>query len=124
MYPKHYSGPLMSKSLTFAKEAVLYARVLKEEKEFALANQFLRCATSIGANIHEATHSESRRDFIHKLKIAGKEASETSFWLALFAACEGFPETSRLEQLLIEIRRMLSKSIDTASQKLKKDQLT
>ncbi|MEI7472981.1 MAG: four helix bundle protein [Chitinophagaceae bacterium] len=43
----------------------------------------LRCGTSVGANIHEVIASESKKDFIHKLEIAVKEARETSYWLNL-----------------------------------------
>jgi len=43
----------------------------------------LRSGTSIGANIHEAVASESKKDFIHRLGIAVKEARETSYWLNL-----------------------------------------
>jgi four helix bundle protein len=113
------SGILLEKSLRFAKSAVVYGRLLKEIKEYELASQFIRSATSVGANIHEASHSESRRDFIHKLKLASKEASEVSFWLRLFSLCEGFPDTIILEETLLEIQRMLSKSIETASKNLK-----
>jgi four helix bundle protein len=113
------SGVLANKSLEFAVSAVNYSRLLKERKEFALANQFLRAATSVSANIHEAAEVESRRDFIHKLKIASKEASEATFWLKLFAACEGFPDTNNLPQMLHEIRRILGKSISTATNNLK-----
>ena len=46
-------------------------------------NQLLRCSSSIGANIHEAKYAQSRADFINKLEIALKEASETEYWLEL-----------------------------------------
>ncbi len=48
-----------------------------------MSKQLLRCGTSIGANIAESLYAESDADFIHKLKIAQKEASETRFWLRL-----------------------------------------
>lgn len=37
----------------------------------------------LGVNIREAQHAESKIDFIHKLKIAAKEAEETEYWLLL-----------------------------------------
>lgn len=46
-------------------------------------NQLLRSSSSIGANIHEAKYAQSRADFIHKLEIALKEASETEYWIEL-----------------------------------------
>lgn len=48
---------------------------------FALGNQVIRSGTAIGANVEEADASESRADFIHKMKIALKEAQETRYWL-------------------------------------------
>jgi four helix bundle protein len=48
---------------------------------FALGNQVIRSGTAIGANVEEADASESKADFIHKMKIALKEAQETRYWL-------------------------------------------
>jgi len=48
-----------------------------------IGKQYLRAATSIGANIEEARASESRADFVHKLGIAQREARECLFWLRL-----------------------------------------
>jgi four helix bundle protein len=46
-----------------------------------MSKQILRCGTSIGANISESVFAQSRQDFISKLSISLKEASETKFWL-------------------------------------------
>ena len=43
----------------------------------SIINQVVRSGTSVGANIAESMHAESRADFIHKLKVAMKEADET-----------------------------------------------
>ena len=48
-----------------------------------LGTQLLRSGTSIGANYREANRAESRKDFIHKIAIVEKEASETQYWLDL-----------------------------------------
>lgn len=50
---------------------------------YSLSNQLERSGTSIGANIHEAQYAQGKRDFISKLEIALKEASETGYWLEL-----------------------------------------
>ncbi len=50
---------------------------------YSIANQLSRSATSIGANVAEAQSSESASDFIHKMKIAQKEAHETEYWLKI-----------------------------------------
>jgi len=78
-----------------------------------IAKQLLRSGTSIGANIFEAQNAESRADFIHKMKVAAKEASETLYWLIL---CERstYPFDPALPDNLTEIIRILSKIIATS----------
>jgi len=77
---------IVSKSYSFALKVIeLYKYLVSEKKEYVLSKQLLRCGTSIGANIHEAVASESKKDFIHKLGIALKEARETSYWLRLLS---------------------------------------
>jgi four helix bundle protein len=62
-----------------------------------LGRQLLKCGTSIGANYREANHAESRADFIHKIGIIEKEASETQYWLELYDGSElGEPEKRRV----------------------------
>jgi four helix bundle protein len=74
---------IVRKSYEFALSIVALYKQLVEKKEFVLSKQILRSGTSIGANIHEAVSGESKKDFIHKLGIAVKEARETSYWLNL-----------------------------------------
>jgi four helix bundle protein len=71
------------KSFLFAINSIDLYKAIIEQKEFILSKQFLRSATSIGANIEEATAGVSRKDFINKLAIASKEARETHYWLRL-----------------------------------------
>ena len=66
------------KSYQFAVRVVnLYKFLAEDRKELVLSKQLLRSGTSIGANVREAEHAESKADFIHKLSIALKEANET-----------------------------------------------
>ena len=75
---------IKEKSFSFALEIVkTYKFLSSEKKEFVLSKQMLRSGTSIGANIREAEHAQSKADFIHKLSIALKEANETEYWLDL-----------------------------------------
>jgi four helix bundle protein len=60
-----------------------YKWLVAEKKEFVMSKQILRSATSIGANIHEAYYAVSKADFIAKMQIALKEASETEYWLII-----------------------------------------
>ena len=72
------------KAYSFALEIVkLYKYLSTEKREFVLSKQLLKSGTSIGANINEAISSESKKDFVHKLGIALKEARKTLYWLNL-----------------------------------------
>ena len=75
---------IQEKSFHFAARIVKLCRYLQnEKKEFILAKQLLRSGTSIGANVSEAQQAQSRPDFVSKLNIALKEATETEYWLRL-----------------------------------------
>jgi four helix bundle protein len=79
-----------------------------------VSRQLLRCSTGIGANAVEAQSSESKQDFIHKLKIADKEARETMYWLQLCKEAESYPDHSKLIPLLEEIMKLLNSIIKTS----------
>ena len=75
------------KSFAFAIRIVNAYKYLRSEKnEFVLSKQMLRSGTSIGANVEEAIGAQSPADFLHKLSISYKEASETLYWLKLLQA--------------------------------------
>ena len=75
---------IAEKSKAFAVRVIkLYQYLSEIKKEYILSKQILRSGTSVGANIREAIQAQSRNDFIHKMNIALKEASETEYWLEL-----------------------------------------
>ena len=81
----------------------------------AVAYQLAKSATSIGANVEEADGAESRRDFVHKMSIARKEARESRYWLRVVrAAILDRHEFSALEQESDELVRILSTIIANA----------
>ena len=73
----------------------------------ALGRQLLKSGTSIGANYREANRAESKADFIHKLAIAEKEASETVYWLELMTEA-GIGDRKDVAKLLQEAREILA----------------
>lgn len=107
---------IVTKSLEFALEIVKFSEILEDAKKYVIARQILKSGTSIGANVHEAQNSESKADFIHKIKIAAKEADETDYWLALCKLSETYPYDERLHKNLIELIKILSKIISTSKQ--------
>jgi len=81
---KNKGSVIAEKSFVFAVRIVrLYRFLVKEYREYVLSKQVLKAGTSIGANVHEGRHAQSRNDFLSKMNMALKEAVETEFWLKL-----------------------------------------
>lgn len=75
---------LKEKSYNFAIQIIRSVQDLQQNKnEYILSKQLLRSGTAIGALLREAEYGESKKDFIHKMQIALKEANETIYWLSL-----------------------------------------
>ena len=96
---------VLTKSMQFSVDLVAFTDQLYSIGQKIIANQLLRSGTSIGANIWEAQDSESRKDFVHKIKLAAKEASETQYWLEL---CKRSNKGDRSEQLIVQGPVMLA----------------
>src|SRR5438045_6976760 len=110
---------IIQKSYAFALQIIQLYKSLMEKKEFVLSKQILRSGTSIGANIHEAVASESKKDFIHKLGMSVKEARETCYWLNLLKDSEYISnvEFTKLNNSCEEIIRILNSIILTTKEK-------
>ena len=107
---------LLDKSISFAIRIVnCYNYLCNEEKEYVMSKQVFRSGTSIGANIHEAVQGQSRADFVSKLGIALKEASETSYWLVILYRTNHLEEKMymSLKEDVDEIIRILISTIKT-----------
>ena len=77
---------IVEKSMKFAVRVVnLYRYLVSEKREWIMSKQLLRSGTSIGANAREAIYAQSRNDFVSKMSICLKEASETEYWLELLS---------------------------------------
>ena len=112
---------LKTNSFRFAVRIVnLYKHLCENKKEFVLSKQILRSGTSVGANIREAEHSESKADFVHKMAVAQKEINETIYWLELMQETEYISkqEFESINADAIEIIKMITSSIKTAKSKL------
>lgn len=114
-------NPLESKSYSVAVQTIKLCKFLIEQKkEYIISKQLIRSATSVGANIREAQHSESRKDFVSKLKIAMKESNESLYWLQLVVDSEYVPQ-SMIENIIPEldqVQKLLSSSIATAKARI------
>ena len=101
-------------SFEFSLLAVGYCEVLETQRQFVIANQLMKSATSVGANVMEAQNAQSKDDFIHKMKVAAKEAEEVQYWLLLCDYSPNYPEFKKLIMKLEEIHKVLGKIISTS----------
>ena len=113
---------LSEQSMDFAVQIINLVKHLKEQRESIISNQIGRSGTSIGANIREAKYAHGTADFISKLQIALKEASETGYWLELLHRTNYINDEQYniLESSCKSLRAMLVSSINTAKSKLNK----
>lgn len=105
---------IQDKSFQFAIRIVNLCKLLRtERREYTLSGQLLKSGTSIGANISEAQHAQSRADFLSKLNIALKEATETKYWLRLLRATDYLTETEfqSMHEDCVEIEKILVTSV-------------
>ena len=113
---------LKVKSYEFAIRIVKLTQYLQEsKKEYTLSKQVIRCGTAIGALIREAEYGQSKSDFVHKLSISLKEASETQYWLNLLKDT-GYVDEKMHDSLsrdCIELIKLLTSSIKTVKSKNK-----
>ena len=109
---------ILEKSIEFALEIIEYSEQLEAQHKFVISNQLLKSGTSIGANVNEAQSCESRVDFIHKLKIAAKEAQETSYWLILCNKSTNYISNFVLPKKLEEIQKLLSSIISSSKRNM------
>ena len=102
--------------MSFSVQIITLVKDLKAKHETIISNQIGRSGTSIGANIYEANYAQGKKDFISKLEIALKEASETGYWLELLNKTGYLDDSSfkTLSDQCTTIRVMLIASCRTA----------
>ena len=111
------SNPILKMTFDFSLMVLDFCDVLDEMRKYTISRQLLKSGTSIGANAMEAQNAESKADFIHKIKIAAKEADETQYWLMLCSFSKKYPECDFLLLKLEEIQKVLNKILGTAKKK-------
>ena len=112
---------LKNLSMEFSVDISELVKRLKSNHESIVSNQIGRSGTSIGANIHEAQYAQGKKDFISKLEIALKEASETGYWLELLYRTNYIDEQTfkALSSKCTSLRAMLIASCRTAKENRK-----
>lgn len=110
---------LLDLSFDFAVMVVELADHINIPRSTNMIEQFIKCGTSIGANVYEAQYAQSKKDFVSKMEIALKEANETCYWLKLMYKTNRIDEATyfRTEKLCGNIRRLLIATCRTAKGK-------
>jgi four helix bundle protein len=98
----------------FSIKIISFVEELESVKKKVIPLQLLKSGTSIGANVREAQNAESKRDFIHKFKIAAKEADETMYWLEICEKSPSYPFHTELVSDLMSITKVISKIIGSS----------
>ena len=107
-------NPIVKMTFQFALDIIDFSELLRDQKRFAFSDQVLRAGCSIGANVKEAQGAESRADFIHKMKVAYKEAEESEYWLELCEFAKKYPKPGVLLNDIESILKVLNKIITTS----------
>ncbi len=103
------SNPILKLTFDFALLIVDYCEKLDNLKKYNLSRQLFRSGTSIGANAMEVQNGESKADFIHKMKIAAKEAEESQYWLWVCQFSNTYPDCSNLQKKMKKLIKFLVK---------------
>lgn len=99
---------LEDRTKRFAVEIVRAVRTFPKVIDgWEVGRKLLRSRTSIGANYREANRAESKNDFIHKIGLAEKEASETGYWLEI-CSDSGIGAPAKIKPLLAESVELLA----------------
>ena len=107
---------VLTKSYSFSLRCVkLYKFLCNKEGNYVIGKQLLRCGTSVGANVKEAIRAQTRPDFLTKLNISLKEASETEYWIELLRD-SGYITKEQADSMLadcIELIKLLTSIVKT-----------
>ena len=88
-----------------------------------LAGQLVRSGTSPALNYREAQSAESRKDFVHKIKVVLKELRESFVCLKIIERAKLYKTKEKIDKALIENNELISifvKSVETAQQNINK----
>ena len=95
-------------SMELSVDILQLTKELRAKRENVISNQIGRSATSICANIAESKYAHGCADFIAKLEIALKEASETEYWLELLHESGYIDNQTAFESVYQDCQEILS----------------
>ena len=121
MANNEWKKSFLDRLLKFSVSVVNLSNQLpKTPAGFAIASQFIRSGTSIGANVEEAQDASSAKDFIQRLSIALREARETNYWLKIMQMTEMISKEMTNREILEcgEIVAILTSSVKSSKKKI------
>ncbi len=112
---------IVDKTYHFSKRIMKAYHFLRfDNKEFVISQQLLKSGTSIGANVKEAEFAQSQKDFLSKMNIALKEASETEYWIELLRDSDHYGDVwVSLLFDCVEIKKILHAIVKTTRNSIK-----
>lgn len=113
MEPKK-NNLIVELTFAFSLDIIEFTELLESKRKYNLARQLFNSGTSIGANVRESQNAESKNDFVHKLKIAAKEAEETEYWLLLCKKSKNYPDCDNLLLQIQSIMKVIGKIISSS----------
>lgn len=79
-----FSQKLQERLIVYSASVANFCRTLTKDRiNLEYIDQLNRSSSSIGANYLEAIEGESKKDFLHRIKICRKESRESKYWLEL-----------------------------------------
>ena len=115
--PLYQDNLLLKETFELSVKAIKFIDQLGSGRRW-LIEQFESSACSAGANSKEAQNAESLKDFIHKMKIALKEADEAEYWYFVIAATHARGTDPDLIPRIQRVIRILNKIVSTSKQRL------
>lgn len=86
---KKYRKDIWHRAIKAALATIKFTKNFPKSTEgFVISKQLIRSATSVGANISEASVAYSKKEFANCMNIARREAVETDYWLRLAICAE------------------------------------
>lgn len=113
---------LKIRTFDFSLRIIKLTKLLMDaRKEYVLTKQLLRSGTAIGALVREAEYAESKKDFVHKLHIALKEANETEYWIELLYKSD-YINTTEFDSIATDLKDILKLLISSIKTMKKNEQ--
>ena len=122
------TNDLEERLICFAVRVIKIAEsVQKTYAGLHLSGQLIKASSSAALNYGEAQSAESRKDFIHKMKVVLKELRESNVNLKIIYRLKIYKDEAEMQWALQEVHELISicvTSINTASKNQLESRIT